>query len=140
MANVNINQNNKRYSTKNSILYNSKPINSQENYSRKNSNNYEMYYKTDENFNFSESDDFDGRDSLNNGANKIRKVTLSKSNTLLNQPLNNLGKGSFLYHNANTVADIDARRPSFLDENFTHKVISNIFFFEFLLIKNKCLV
>lgn len=121
MANIN---NNRKISTKNQNQYNKSSTNP-ESFSRKNSYNYDGYYKNDDNVGFSESEDYDGRDSLSNGANKNRRITLSKSNTNVNQPLNNLGKGSFLYQNANTIADFEARRPSFLDENFTHKVFFN---------------
>ena len=122
------NQNNRKLSTKNSILHNKN--NNVENFSRKNSNNYEGYYKSDDNVVLSDSEDKEGRDSLSNVLNKKKRGTLSKSNTLVNQNLNNnIGKGSFLYQNANTINDFDARRPSFLDENYIHKVDFKLTFF-----------
>lgn len=126
---------NRRFSSKNSILINKN--NNTEYISRKNSNNNnDGYYKSDDNVAFSESEDFDGRDSFSNGANIKKRITLSKSNTLKNQNMNNnLGKGSFLYQNANTINDFDGRRPSFLDENYTHKVFKR-YYLSYYLLKN----
>lgn len=115
----NLNKNYRKSSIKNFNLVNNKIGNVNENVSRKNSNNYDYYSKSDDNVLFSDSEDFDKESGK--GTN-IRKITVSKSNTGVNQNLNNLGKGSFMYQNAITTNDFDARRPSFLDENFSHKV------------------
>ncbi len=122
--NNNLNFNYIRNSTKNSILLNKYASGNDIN-SRKSSNNYDRFHKSDDKPPFSESDDNEGGDSSGN-FNKKRRPTYVKTNTPINQNnLNIIGKGSFLYQNTLTQNDFNSRIPSFLDENFSHKVLNN---------------